>query len=194
MTGPTTTFQDLERLEKRSEKTYMARLQAANRLATRGRAWNASMLAFSSALLIASIGLLREDNLYGNEGELLLVALSVASLVAGLVVSQLNYPVRARDMEGNYKAIQVVSQLAEADKTFNASVIRHNELLAAYHALLTASENHTSADLWRSKRKGYRHLVCYGDQILTVLPYVSLLVPFYILLPVLNLALVVVEA
>lgn len=187
MTGPTTAVSEFLALEKRSEKTYKARVHASERLARRGRAWNASMLAFSFALLVASIGLLAQDDLYGSQGELLLVALSVSSLIASLMVAQLNYAVRARDMETNYKAVQVVSQLAESAKTLNPAVARHTELLGMYHALIASGENHTTADKWRSEGRGLRHLVCWGDWFLTFVPYLSLVVPYYILRPVLSL-------
>lgn len=114
----------------------------------------------------------------------MLVALSAVSLVASLSVAQLNYPVRARNMEDNYKQVQALSQLAEAAKTLEPTPANHARLLKEYHALLVQGENHTSGDNFRGQRSGWRHLVCYVETFVTLIPYISLALPLIILLPV----------
>ncbi len=61
-----------------------------------------------------------------------MAGLSVLSLVASLVVGQLNYGVRSRDMQSNYKDIQFVSQDAEYYKVHDPSRSNYERVHGVY--------------------------------------------------------------
>ena len=54
--------------------TYKCRLKAAERLASRNRAWNSSLISMSTATTIASIALLTKPDIYGIAGPTILVS------------------------------------------------------------------------------------------------------------------------
>jgi hypothetical protein len=169
----------------RSYKTYRARLKAFERLQSRQRAWNTSLLALSVATTIASIALLSDENMYGKAGPTVLVCVSVLALVASLAVAGLNYGVRSRDMFRNYRAIQRISVEAEgfiADG--EASSEDFQKLADRYHALLDDSENQTSADHKAAdKEADIKRWHVAASATLTVLPYVALIVPILVVVP-----------
>src|SRR5690242_5888951 len=107
--GPSNLEDLIRRLEDRSFTTYKARLQAAQRLSSRNNAWNSCLISFSTATLIAAVGMLGKQDMYGKEGDSLMIALSLLSLVASLVVASMNYGGRSRSLESNYKRIQQIA-------------------------------------------------------------------------------------
>ena len=64
----------LQELESRVYPTYKCRLTAAERLASRNRAWNSSLISMSTATTIASIALLTKPDIYGIAGPTILVS------------------------------------------------------------------------------------------------------------------------
>ncbi|WP_113718107.1 SLATT domain-containing protein [Arthrobacter dokdonensis] len=176
---------ELDRIADRSYKTYKARLKAAERLQARQRAWNTSLLALAVATTIASIALLSDDRMYGSAGPTVLVCVSVAALVASLVVAGLNYGVRSRDMFMNYRAIQRLSVEAEAQQqrgVFDDDSVR--KLSERYNALLDDSENHTSADYgFSDPTAAVSKWTLRATRVLTFLPYIALVVPILVVLP-----------
>lgn len=176
---------ELDRIADRSYKTYKARLKAAERLQARQRAWNTSLLALSIATTIASIALLSDDLMYGSVGPTVLVCVSVAALVASLVVAGLNYGVRSRDMFMNYRAIQRLSVEAETQQERGiADEVAVRMLSDRYNALLDDSENHTSADYGDSNpAAGVSKWSVRATHALTFAPYLALVVPILVVLP-----------
>jgi len=177
----------LQTLEKRSFKTYEARLRAASRLAARNRAWNAFLIATSSATVIASVALLVEPDIYGIGGPVLLVGVSILTVVASLVTASLDYSGRARNMFINYRKVQRLSGKAERarqdPRRCNQETV--NRLSKEYDNLLDESENHTEGDhakaqsLWRSRSR-------LKEWLLTVTPLGSFLLPVLLIVPLLS--------
>lgn len=176
---------ELDLIAERSYKTYKSRLKAAERLQARQRAWNTCLLALAVATTIASIALLTDDRMYGRAGPTVLVCVSVAALVASLVIAGLNYGVRSRDMFMNYREIQRLSVEAEqlqGDSEVDAEVVR--DLRDRYQALLDNSENHTSADYGRSDSKAaVSKAVRWGSSACTYVPYAALVIVSLIIWP-----------
>jgi hypothetical protein len=176
-------------LEKRSYKTYCCRLRASRRLASRQRAWNASLIGASTATTIASVALLTDDSIYGSAGPTLLVCVSVLTLVASLVGSSLDYSGRARDMFTNYRRIQRLSAEVERVLGSPAPVAAQTvELLnEKYDSLLDESENHTEADYYHAfPDEVKRSAAVWGEDLLSLAPYISLLAPLGLLVPLAN--------
>lgn len=170
-----------ELLERRSYKTYLARLKASERLALRNKAWNASLVALTTSATIGSVGMLSDGEMYGSGGDTLLVCVSILTLVASLVTSGLDYSGRSRDMFINYRKVQRISVLAEAakcDPTIDVAALWDD-----YHALMDESENHTAGDYYRAERQRAlaanepsppRDLAVWWEDIITYAPFLSL--------------------
>lgn len=171
-------FDAVQRLEKRSYSTYRSRIKTTERLTRRGNAWNTSLVAISTATTVASIGLLVNPTLYGSHGDALLVVLAVLTLVASLIVSNVNYGSRARAMEANYKRIQQLSIQAEQFLIDRASATSTHflELEREYGVAVEFSENHSTCDFERTQPKPRRRTL-WRDDLVTFGPYVSLLIP-----------------
>lgn len=175
-------------LERRSFRTFKARLCASRRLAARSRAWNVSLIAASTAAAIASVGLLSDPSMYGKAGPTLLVCVSILTLVASLVTSGLDYSGRSRDMGVNYRRVQRLSAQVERLKRDPESLTaaRLEELHDRYDALLDESENHTEADFNRAFKGELGIEIGWADRretALSVMPYVTLLAPIGLLVP-----------
>lgn len=176
----------LQKIEDRSYKSYKGRMYASQRLALRGKAWNASLLSLTVATTIASIGLLTNDGMYGAAGPTVFACLAVLSLVISLVVAGQNYNGRSRDLFNNYRRLQRLSTEAEYLRDNNDVVDQDKveALLSRYNDLLDDSENHSEADYERTLDEGSRRswLIC-RDRFFSALPYVSLIVPLLVLMP-----------
>ncbi|MFD7652548.1 SLATT domain-containing protein [Actinosynnema sp. NPDC059797] len=170
-------------LEKRSYKTYQARLKAHQRLSRRNNAWNASLVSLATSTTIASVGLLVNKNMYGTGGDTLMVALAILSLVASLVVSSINYGARARAMEASYKRIQQISFAAERflDRETDEAHRRFLELHKEYEIAIDSSENHSDADHLRASGASFRNV--WRDTLVSFMPYITLAVPAALLVP-----------
>ncbi|WP_435588218.1 SLATT domain-containing protein [Micromonospora aurantiaca (nom. illeg.)] len=194
--SPDAFFLMLERLERRSYKTYLCRLNAARRLSHANIAWNLALVAFSTSTTIASVGILTKRDMYGLGGDALMVALSILSLVASLVVSGAGYGTRARAMEENYKRIQQISIAAEnlKEHTGPDRQTRCNNLQSEYEVAVAWSENHTDRDFhkmqtaisghpqgWFNKWRSLTKSAAYSAA--ASLPYASLAVPALIVTP-----------
>jgi hypothetical protein len=180
----------VEELERRAFTTYKTRVQSCNRLRSRALAWNASMVAFAAAIAVATVGLLSKAGMYGAEGDTLLAALAILSLVASLIVAGMDYGGRSRAMEANYKRLQALS--VEAESFFvdaaNATTERYARLQAEYYNLIAASENQTTGDWRRTSDKSpapsvFNDRAIAIDVAVTAAPYLSLLFPIVLLVP-----------
>jgi len=176
---------EIERLESRAYKTYKARLAATERLQARQRAWNTILLALSLATTAASIALLTEPQMYGAAGPTVLVCISVLALVASLAVAGLDYGVRSRNMFMNYRGLQQLSMEAENfNLQGNIDEQTLQKLWSRYNSLLDDSENHTTADyasINGGSEVGNWHR--RASLLVTLSPYIALVVPVLVLLP-----------
>ncbi len=178
----------VKKLEDRSYSTFKARVAAHERLNARNHAWNASMVALSAAVAVASIGVLTDPGMYGARGETVLAALGVMSLVASLVVANANYGARSRNMESNFKRIQELSVIAEGFfvNAATATCQEYERLRREYHSLIDAAENHTSGDHHRAQTTGAFPALrwkCLKETLVTTAPYLSLALPIGLLVP-----------
>lgn len=192
----------LDILIERSFITYKSRLLASQRLTSLDKAWNFSLISLSSALVIASIGLLVNPKMYGSQGAVLLVSISVFSLSVSLVITSQNYGIRSRDMFANYRRIQRISVAAESLKLRNKySWIEVQNLSLEYQSLLDESENHSSTDFKKAKKssttddkpkkliqKIYENTLqkFFMSSVANWVPYIFLLVPAGLLIPFIN--------
>lgn len=191
MTGPpinrNAVHAGLERLEKKSFTTYKARIRAHERLTRRNNSWNASLIGLSTATTVASVGLLVDDEMYGLNGDAVMLVVAILSLVASLVVSSVNYGARARSMEASYKKIQEISATAEDLRNHPSSVSyeRYLTLHREYQVALESSENHSSADFHRYNATSWSQSVkwLWRDTLLGFAPYLSLAIPIALLVP-----------
>lgn len=169
-------------LEKdRSYTSYKSRLKACERIQARGRAWSTALIALATATTVAAVGLLADATMYGKSGETFLAACSILALAASLVVSALDYPGRAVRMEANYKELQALSLRVEAARCAGSTLALevYDELDAAYMDLVRHSENHSTSDYHASK--GQRSLTRAVSWALTFLPYLTLVLPGWLL-------------
>lgn len=176
----------LKLLEQRSYTTYQSRLRASRRLTARYRAWNASLIASSTATTIASVALLTDESIYGEAGPTLIVCASILTLIASLVASGLDYSGRSRNMFVNYRRIQRLSAQAERMLGDSASVSRQDleSLHERYDSLLDESENHTEADHYHAfpadKKKS---AAVWCEDLISLAPYLSFAAPIALLIP-----------
>lgn len=178
-------LKQLNTLERRTYTTYNARLQASIRLARRSRAWNTSLVSLATSTTVASIGMLTDGQMYGSDGDTLLVCVAVLALVASLVTSGLDYSGRSRNMFVNYRKLQALSVKAEravvSPSMHTQGVV--DRLYDEYDALLDESENHTAGDHLRAQSSSFWSWPILRDWALTLLPYVTLLFPIGLLIP-----------
>jgi len=178
---PRTVLELLEALEDRSYETFKSRIKASERIQSRNRAWNTALISLATATTIAAVGLLVDDSMYGDSGEGFLAACSILSLAASLVIAALDYPGRAVRMEANYKEIQDISSRLQAARSpaANTTLTNYDELHARYSEMVRHSENHTSAD--RDTFRRQRSVTRVLSVALTLLPYLSLVLPAWLL-------------
>jgi len=139
----------LAQLESRYFTTYRARLAMEKRLSARSRAWNAALIALTSASSLAGVSLLVDESIYGPRGALLLTLFGLLTLVASLVVTNAQYGVRARAAAENYRAVQQLSVVAERLRTEekpHRQIKKIRQLEVQYQDLMNHSENHSAAD------------------------------------------------
>lgn len=178
-------LKSLEKLESRSYKSYKGRMHASERLALRDKAWNTSLLSLTVATTIASIGLLTDTEMYGAAGPTIFVCLAVLSLVISLVVAGLNYGARSRDLFNNYRRLQRLSTEVEhlRDHAEEPNFAEVKILLDRYNDLLDDSENHNAADYARGSSSGQLTWVVAKDWAISALPFVTLLIPIFVMVP-----------
>jgi len=189
----------IKTMEDRSYRTYKARVRSVQRLNQRNNAWNFALISLATSLTISSVGLLVNESMYGSGGPALMVVLAVLSLVASLIVSNMNYGARSRAMESNYKRIQQISLDLEGLPThpFPGMVDRFNELKREYRIAVESSENHSESDHMRAIRDPQTGTVrdtqtgavrnpkaaLWRDQLVTLAPYGTLIIPLAIIVP-----------
>ncbi len=180
--------EEVETLETRTYKTYLARLRACMRLSKRARAWNALMISASLASLIASAAMLRDPQIYGRNGDLLWMFVAIITFTASLIISSLNYSGRSRDMFLNYRKIQALSSDLEFIRTHGS--YDHDSVVAlkrSYDALLDESENHTSSDFLSANRPSNltvrEKLTVGASWMQDYAPWIAVILPALLILP-----------
>lgn len=179
---------ELDNLCRRSYKTYMGRLEAGKRLALCNHLWNGSLVALSTAMVVASVGMIADEKIYGPRGPIYLIALSITQLTSSLTVLNLEFGARSRDMFTNYRRIQRVSVDAEnlrLEKRPSKVMIRN--LSNQYQMLLDESENHTTRDFEKAfiaEIKGWKAFkLKYSVLSSTLIPIAFYAVSIVILCP-----------
>lgn len=148
---------DLKKLEERTYATFLARARAAERLRFRGELWAIALALSSTATLTASLASLFSPDLFGGKIGLASALSSIMTLVLSLVVATFRFEARSRDMFHSYRMIQRTS--VEAERLSSSNMDRADELhaiqqlQAEYQLGLDQSENHTSSDHVRAKRR-----------------------------------------
>jgi hypothetical protein len=141
----------LRPLSKRVHKTYLARLALAKRLQGRSLFWNGALVSLTLASTIASVGLLFNRALYGAQGGVVLVIMSVFVLVASLMVANARYSTRTLSAFNVYRELQRSSGVlwARVEGPFVRPVKAqrlHEQADTQYQVLLDNSENHSQGD------------------------------------------------
>lgn len=175
-----------KRLEDRAYATYKARIKMHRRLQIRNASWNASLISAATATTIAGIGMLAEPGMYGNHGAVLFAALAVISLVASLVVANMNYPGRCQAVEANYKRIQQIALAAEALPGRDVGEPELFMLQREYEIALEASENHSDADYERTLDCPKKRWVVRADTLVSVIPLLTLCAPVMVAVPLIR--------
>jgi SMODS and SLOG-associating 2TM effector domain family 5 len=197
--------EQLKTEERRAYKTYRARQSAANRLGRRARAWNWALIAFSTSTTIAAIGMLTDPDMYGANGDTLMVCLAILVLVASLTTSNMDYSGRSRDMFINYRKLQRISvEMEELRNQLQTPVTEEmvKELSRRHQAILDETENHTTGDHLRHFSRTLlpddphhstddnlykmRRRAMLADFLITSTPYATLLVPVALVVPLMQ--------
>lgn len=163
----------LRSLANRVYLTYHVRLAMAKRLQVRGLFWDSALVALSLSTLIGSIGLLLKADLYGPNGQVIFVVISVFMLVSSLMVASARYVSRSRSAFDAYRELQRISSSLWANvngpevKTGKAKKL-HAEADLQYQRCLDQSDNHSQGDFASavrvrlSRRKGSKSTEAAG--------------------------------
>lgn len=171
----------LEALENRACDTYKSRICAFERIQSRSRAWNTTLVSLATATTVAALGLLVDSSMFGDSGETFLAACSVLSLSASLVIATLDYPGRAVRMENAYKEIQDIASQVEVARIpgTSSTPTDYEALRTAYSEIIRHSENHATSDYHAYKSQW--SIARARSVALTLVPYFSLVLPFWLM-------------
>ena len=155
-------------LANRVERTYWARREMARRLQNRGMYWNAALVSLTLCTTLASVSLLRNGELYGDQGDVAMVVLGIFSLVASLMVGTANYASRSRLAFENYRHIQRLSTELEAlvarTRISERKLHRfYEEFDRRYQDILDSSDNHEPADFTKTIQMRWRRPASDSD-------------------------------
>ncbi|UFU01879.1 SLATT domain-containing protein [Ruania suaedae] len=147
-----------ERLEERTDTTYLSRAWASGKLEMRGTLWMIALSVSSASALSASILALQQgDASRPSSGigiDFAATILSLMTLVLSLIVAALRYQARSKDLFYCYRAIQKISADIETVNNCGPSdMVRLKELQRDYQLALDLSENHSEWDYVRSRRR-----------------------------------------
>ncbi|MFJ4172739.1 SLATT domain-containing protein [Microbacterium sp. NPDC089696] len=142
----------LSLLEHRAYVTYRARLRTANRMRVRGQLWNLPLVTSPVITLIVAIVASAAPGVYSDRTDVLLVALSVLTLVASIIVPTANYAVNAERLFNAYRDLQRISVEIEGDNLRLKNGWSRNRAASRastqYQEILDKTQNHSSADYW----------------------------------------------
>lgn len=142
----------LDMLARRAYATYMARLRTANRIRLRGQLWNLPLVTSPVVTLIVAVVSLTAPDVYSDRTDVLLVALSVLTLVASIIVPSANFAVNAERLFTAYRGLQRLSVDLERECKRLRSGWRRNRVAERasheYQEILDRTQNHSGADYW----------------------------------------------
>lgn len=142
----------LDILARRTYQTYLIRLKTANRTRLRGQLWNIPLVTSAVVTLIVAVVSLNSPGVYNDRTEVLLVALSVLTLVASIIVPSANYAVNAERLFSAYRGLQRLSVDLERESMRLRMARTRNRLAARasheYQEILDRTQNHSGADYW----------------------------------------------
>lgn len=147
----------LSMLSRRIEITYLCRVEMAQRLERRGKYWNSAIISLTVSSLIISICLLRENSVYGKNGDVFLVVIGAITLISSLMVVNSQYLERSKKSFENYRRLQRLSTQVHSSSIEKA---KHRKLAnrlyesfdRRYQDLLDVSDNHSAADYLKTLR------------------------------------------
>jgi len=135
-------------LERRSYKSYLARVQTERRLRRVGLTWNAAQTSLAVALIAVSVLYLAFPSSQSDLMVVYLISLSVLALAVSISVGSLDYSGRAREMFRNYRDLQSFSARVESIQKVTLFSTRRSlaGLQAEYDLLIDQAENHSNLD------------------------------------------------
>ncbi|WP_182045218.1 SLATT domain-containing protein [Curtobacterium sp. ME26] len=135
-------------LERRSYRSYRARIESERRLRRVGLFWSAAQTALAVGLIAVSVLYLAYPERQSTLMLVYLISLSVLALAVSVTVGALDYTGRAREMFRNYRAIQALSVRVESARKSQLFITKRfvHRMHSEYDLLLDNSENHTSLD------------------------------------------------
>lgn len=150
MTNPPVKPELLQQLENKVWFTYSARIQAHKRLLFNNFWSNFILVIYSLATLIASIVSLKDTKFYGSYTSELIIVISAITLVASLIIVNVNYQTRILRMRDNYILLQ---KLYEDIKIYRNSYQKssvgpekYSYFVKRYMSILEKNENHITLD------------------------------------------------
>lgn len=150
MTNPPVEPESLQQLENKVWFTYSARIQTHKRLLFNNFWSNFILVLYSLATLIASIVSLKDTTFYGSYTSELIVVISAITLVASLIIVNVNYQTRILRMRDNYILLQ---KLYEDIKIYKNScqkssvdLEKYRFFVKRYMSILEKNENHITLD------------------------------------------------
>lgn len=135
-------------LERRSYRSYRARIESERRLRRVGLSWSAAQTSLAVGLIAVSVLYLAYPQRQSTLMVVYLISLSVLALAVSVTVGALDYSGRAREMFRNYRAIQALSVRVESASKSRILITKKfvDRLQSEYDLLLDNAENHTNLD------------------------------------------------
>ena len=141
----------LKSLEDKVWFTYAARIQTHKRLNFNNFWSNFILVCYSLATLIASVVSLKAPQFYGCNTNELIVIISAITLIASLMIVNVNYQTRALRMRDNYISLQnlyenIKNYLAKKPQDDSEISCKYDFFIRKYMEILEKNENHTTID------------------------------------------------
>lgn len=135
-------------LERRSYRSYRARIETERRLRRVGLTWNAAQTALAVGLIAVSVLYLAYPDEQNTLMVVYLISLAVLALAVSVTVGALDYSGRAREMFRNYRSIQALSVRIESTQKSRLFISRRflEQAQTEYDLLLDHAENHSQLD------------------------------------------------
>lgn len=150
MTNPPVEPEPLQQLENKVWFTYSARIQTHKRLLFNNFWSNFILVLYSLATLIASIVSLKDTTFYGGYTSELIVVISAITLVASLIIVNVNYQTRILRMRDNYILLQKLYEdiriYRNSQKESSEYLEKYSNFVRNYMSILEKNENHITLD------------------------------------------------
>jgi hypothetical protein len=150
MTNPPVEPEPLQQLENKVWFTYSARIQAHKRLLFNNFWSNFILVLYSLATLTASIVSLNDTKFYGSYTSELIVVISAITLVASLIIVNVNYQTRILRMRDNYILLQKLYEdiriYRNSQQKSSGDLEEYSGFVKNYMSILEKNENHITLD------------------------------------------------